>query len=106
MIQPFFDHNPPSERQLQRLFACYLPLVPLPADFAARLRMRVLAEVALVLQPAGGGMTHPLRWFTGTTQRPQRLLERRTYVYTATLALLLLLTLLFFSQLPIKVENE
>ena len=39
---------------MQALFIKYFPLEPLPADFAAQLKERVLAEVTLVIKPAKG----------------------------------------------------
>lgn len=43
-------HNPMSEQEFSLLFDDFLRLHPLPADLAARLTQRVMAEVAQTLQ--------------------------------------------------------
>lgn len=43
---------------MQALFIKYFPIEPLPADFAAQLKARVLTEVALVIQPGQGDKSH------------------------------------------------
>jgi hypothetical protein len=59
MTNKFFNLNPTSEPEMQSLFIKYFPLEPLPADFAIRLKERVLTEVTLVIKPVitkpGGG---------------------------------------------------
>lgn len=64
-----------SEQELSLLFDDFLPLQPLPADLAARLTQRVMAEVAQTLQARAVYLQLPVLGFL--QQLPKRWRSRR-----------------------------
>lgn len=98
MIDNFFNRKPYSERELQTLFAQYLPVEPLPPAFAAQLKERVLAEVALVIKPARSSISGPVSFFQQAIAPKRSTLTHLTIKLFLICAFLSLLTMLFFSQ--------
>ncbi len=98
MIDNFFNRKSYSERELQTLFAQYLPVEPLPPVFAAQLKERVLAEVSLVIKPARTSISGPVIFFQQAISPKRPPLVRRAIKLFLICAFLTLLTLLFFSQ--------
>ncbi len=98
MIDNFFHRKPYSERELQTLFAQYLPVEPLPPAFAAQLKERVLAEVALVIKPARTSIRGPVIFLRHAMVPKRTTLTRHAIKLFLISTFLTLLTMLFFSQ--------
>jgi hypothetical protein len=98
MIDNFSNRESHSEREMQTLFAQYLPVEPLPPAFAAQLKERVLAEVALVIKPAHPSISGPVIFFQQAISPKRTPLAHRAIKLVLIFAFLTLLIMLFFSQ--------
>ncbi|CAN5522300.1 hypothetical protein BH10CHL1_BH10CHL1_04500 [soil metagenome] len=78
MTNEFFDpipqsgRNAYSEPEMQALFTKFLPIEPLPADFAIHLKERVLAEVAIVIKADKTRVISLTAWLQTWAKRSSR----------------------------------
>jgi hypothetical protein len=105
MMNQFFDPipqrgcNPYSELEMQALFTKFLPIVPLPADFAIQLKERVLAEVAIVIKPDKTRMILSAGWVRALAQKSSLWLFARLWLLALITGITLWLVTAFLTTL-------